>query len=76
MLHIKLRGNRPAGSEEEDFLSFFTIYGMVAILVLWPRCREQTFVLPTQGNLALIGQAVSEKMFEIVDDERRIIGIL
>ena len=33
-----------------------------------PRCREQTFVPPTQGgstyNLALIGSAVSEKMFE------------
>ena len=34
-----------------------------------PRCREQTFVPPTQGgsiyNLALIGSVVSEKkMFE------------
>ena len=27
MLHIKIRGNRPAGSGEEDFLRFFTIYG-------------------------------------------------
>ena len=27
MLHTKFRGNRPAGSEEEDFLRFFTIYG-------------------------------------------------
>ena len=27
MLHPKLRGNRPAGSEEEDFLRVFTIYG-------------------------------------------------
>ena len=26
-----------------------------------PRCREQTFVPPTQGGLALIGSAVSEK---------------
>ena len=27
MLHIKFRGNRPAGSGEEDFLSVLTIYG-------------------------------------------------
>ena len=27
MLHAKFRGNRPAGSKEEDFLSVFTIYG-------------------------------------------------
>ena len=27
MLHIKFRGNRTAGSGEEDFLRVFTIYG-------------------------------------------------
>ena len=27
MLHSKFRGNRPAGSREEDFLRVFTIYG-------------------------------------------------
>ena len=27
MLHTKFRGNRPAVSGVEDFLSFFTIYG-------------------------------------------------
>ena len=27
MLHTKFRENRPAGSGEEDFLRFFTIYG-------------------------------------------------
>ena len=27
MLHTKCRGNWPAGSGEEDFLSVFTIYG-------------------------------------------------
>ena len=27
MLHTKFHGNRPAGSGEEDFLVFFTIYG-------------------------------------------------
>ena len=46
--------------------------GMAAILVMGPRCCEQTFVPPTKGgstyNLALIGQADSEeKSFEIVD---------
>ena len=27
MLHIKFRGNRPAGSEEKGFRRVFTIYG-------------------------------------------------
>ena len=27
MLHTMFRGNRPAGSREEDFLTIFTIYG-------------------------------------------------
>ena len=27
MLHTKFRGNRPAGSDEENFLRVFTIYG-------------------------------------------------
>ena len=27
MLHTKIHENRPAGSGEEDFLVFFTIYG-------------------------------------------------
>ena len=27
MLHTKFNGNRPAGSEEEDFFNVFTIYG-------------------------------------------------
>ena len=27
MLHTKFRGNRPAGSGEEDFWRVFTIYG-------------------------------------------------
>ena len=37
----------------------------------WPKCCKQTFVSPSHGsstqNLALIGQAVLEKMFEIVN---------
>ena len=32
MLHTKFRGNRPAGSTEEDFLGIFTIYGRVGHL--------------------------------------------
>ena len=39
MLHTKFRGNRPAGSGEEDFLRVFTIYergghlGIVTIIM-------------------------------------------
>ena len=55
----------------EGFLPY-TCMGMVAILVMWPRCRKQIFVPPTYGgsaqNLALIGQAVSDKKtFKIMD---------
>ena len=32
MLHTKFRGNRPAGSTEEDFRRIFTIYGRVGHL--------------------------------------------
>ena len=43
--------------------------GVAVILLMWPRCREQTFAPPTHGastqNLAWIGQAVlEEKKFE------------
>ena len=34
MLHTKFRGNRPAGSEKEDFLNVFPYMGVVAILVM------------------------------------------
>ena len=65
----------PPVPEKKIFEGFLSYMGVAAILVMWPRCREQTFVPPTQAgftyNLALIGQAVSEKkMFEIVDDGR------
>ena len=33
-LHTKFRGNRPAGSGEEDFLRFLPYMGMAAILVM------------------------------------------
>ena len=34
MLHTKFRGNRPAGSGEEDFLRVLPYMGMAAILVM------------------------------------------
>ena len=34
MLHTKFRGNRLAGSGEEDFLWFLPYMGMAAILVM------------------------------------------
>ena len=34
MLHTKFSENRPAGSGEEDFLSFLPYMGMAAILVM------------------------------------------
>ena len=49
--------------------------GVAAILVVWLRLPEQTFVPPIHGgsiyNLASIGPAVSdEKMFEECDRRR------
>ena len=34
MLHTKFRGNRPAGSGEENIKGFLPYMGMVAILVM------------------------------------------
>ena len=34
MPHTKFRGNRPAGSGEEDFLGFLPYMGMAATLVM------------------------------------------
>ena len=50
MLHTKFRENRPASSGEEDSEGFLPYIGVAAILVMLPRCREQTFVPPTQGG--------------------------
>ena len=62
MLHTKPKGHWPFGSGEEDFWRVFTI------LVMWPRPCEQTFIPPSHWgsiwNLASIGQAVLEKIFE------------
>ena len=48
MLNTKFRGNRPAGSTEEDFQRIFTIYGRVGHL--------------GHVNLVQIGTVVSEKI--------------
>ena len=62
MLHTRFRGNRPAGSGEEDFRRVFTIYGRGANLGHVTQMPRTIFVPPSQGgstyNLALIRQAV------------------
>ena len=68
MLHAKPQGHWPFGSGEEDFRRVLPYMGVVAILVMWPRPREQTFVPPSHWgsiwNLALISPVVLEKIFE------------
>ena len=44
MLHTKVQGHWPFGSGEEDFEGFLPYMGVAAILGMWPRCPEQTFV--------------------------------
>ena len=50
MLHTKFRGNRPAGSGEEDFLRFLPYMGMAAILFMRPGPFIQTLVPLSQGG--------------------------
>ena len=38
MLHAKRQDYWPFDSGEENFERLFNIYGVVAILVKWPRC--------------------------------------
>ena len=63
----------PLVLEKKIFYRFLPYMGMVAILVMWSRCPEQTFVPLTHGgstwNLAWIGPAVSEK--KIFENGRR-----
>ena len=65
MLHTKAQGHWPFGSGENIFEGFLPYMGVAAILVMWPKSPEQTFVpLTHEGstwNLALIGQVVLEK---------------
>ena len=55
----------PLVPEKRIFERFLPHMGMAAILFMWPRCPEQTFVPPTHGgstwNLASVGPAVLEK---------------
>ena len=68
----------PLVPEKKIFEGFLPYMGMSAILVMWPRPREQTFVPPSHWgsiwNLALISPAVLEKkIFEKcgrTDDEQ------
>ena len=50
MLHTKFRGNLSAGSGVYDFEGFLPYVDVVAILVMWPRCLEHTFVPLTEGG--------------------------
>ena len=60
---------RPIGPlvpKKKAFKGFLPQFGMVAILVMWPRWGKQTLVPPTMRlhsmwNLALIGQVVSKE---------------
>ena len=72
MLHTKFQGHWPFGSREKDFLRFLPYMGMAAILVMWHRPFEQTFIPLSHGgstwNLVSIGLEVSkEKTFENVN---------
>ena len=68
MLHTKFQGHQPFGSGEKNFLRFLSYIGRVAILVMWPRPFEKSFVPPSHEdsiwNLASIGPVVSEKMLK------------
>ena len=44
MLRIKFRGNRSAGSGEEDFKGFLLYVGMAAILIMGPASCHQIFI--------------------------------
>ena len=69
---------------EKIFEGFLPYMGVAAILVMWPRPREQIFVPPSHWgsiwNLASTGPAVLEKkIFENggrTDTERRTMAIL
>ena len=65
MLHTKSRGNRPAGSREEDFKGFLPYVGMATILVMGPASYHQIFISlylkAFMKNLVQIGKVVSEK---------------
>ena len=50
MLHTKFRGNRPAGSGEEDLEGILRYFGLAAILVMWPRyANKMSMPLPKEA---------------------------
>ena len=65
MLHTNFQGHWPFGSKEEDFLRFLPYMDMAAILVMWHRPFQQSFIPLSHGgfirNLASIGLKVSKK---------------
>ena len=74
MPYTKFHGNWQTRSGE-GFLRVFTIYGPGSHLDhVTQMSRTESFVPPTHGgstqNLALNGQAVWEKMFEIANGRR------
>ena len=44
MLHTKFRGNRPAGSVEDDFKGFLPYVGMAAVLGMGPASCHRIFI--------------------------------
>ena len=78
MLHTKFRKSRSAGSGEDDFKGFHHIWAWRPSWSCDPDAANKlSFPLPMEAPhkiLALIGQAVLEKMFEIVNDRRRTKG--
>ena len=70
-LHAKFQNHWPSGSGEEDFLKVFALYSHGGHLghVTWT--IYVNFCSPLLRSLALIGQAVSKKIFEIVDEDGR-----
>ena len=67
MLHARFQDHMTSCSGEEDFLKMFTIYGHGGYLghVTCPiYINFLTFQGGSTRNLAMIGQAVSEKKFE------------
>ena len=63
MLNTKFRGNRPAGSTEEDFRRIFTIYGRVGHLghVTSIMLSDFHFLVPESFHTKF-GTVVSEKI--------------
>ena len=66
MLHTKFRGDRPAGSGEEDFIRVFTIYGHGDHLghVTSNMSSDFHFLVPENSHkkLVQISTVVSEKI--------------